>query len=137
MLEVGPYQGALIACGKIQWGKGAHYARSFSAVGPKHASRFAGVCGTAAAEKRTVVIDDVSKIENYIACDAETQSEIVVPVFNADGSVHSVLDIDSEVVAAFGDTDVQYLQHIVAEFVLPADPQEQGAAAGAPASVDA
>lgn len=86
------------------------------------------MCGTAAAEKRTVVVDDVSKIENYIACDAETQSEIVVPVFNADGSVHSVLDIDSEVVAAFDSTDSEYLESIVAEFVLPAAAREAAAA---------
>jgi len=70
-------------------------------------------------KKITVIIDDVSKIENYIACDAETQSEIVVPVLNADGTVHSVLDIDSEVVAAFDETDRTNLEAIVAEFVLP------------------
>lgn len=77
------------------------------------------MCGTSAAEKQTVIVDDVSQIENYIACDAETQSEIVVPVLNADGSVHSVLDIDSEVVGAFDETDKTHLESIVAEFVLP------------------
>jgi GAF domain-containing protein len=80
--------------------------------------RSTGVCGTAAAKAQTVIVDDVSKIDNYIACDAETQSEIVVPVLNCDGSVHSVLDIDSEVVAAFDEVDREQLELIVARFVL-------------------
>ena len=74
-LYLGPFQGKP-ACTYIQFGK--------------------GVCGTAAAEKKTVVVPDVFEFPGYIACDAAARSEIVVPMLKSDGSVYGVLDIDSD-----------------------------------------
>src|SRR5579883_2093725 len=70
-LVVGPYQGTL-GCLRIGFGR--------------------GVCGTAAAERRTVIVPDVAAFPGHIACDADTKSEIVVPVTRADGEVVAVLD---------------------------------------------
>lgn len=103
-LVVGAYQGDVLACGRIAHGR--------------------GVCGTAWAKAATQNVADVNAIDNYVACDAETQSEVVVPVFGGDGDsrrVTSVLDIDSEHKAAFSAVDERCLEAIVAEFVaLPA-----------------
>ena len=99
-LVIGAYQGDVLACGRIAHGR--------------------GVCGTAWAKEATQNVADVSAIDNYVACDAETQSEIVVPVFGgAEDSrrVTSVLDIDSEHKAAFSAVDERCLEAIVAEFV--------------------
>lgn len=75
----------------------------------------------------------MKELENYIACDEETESEIVVPVLHpATGAVHSVLDIDSEVKAAFDAVDKENLEAIVAEFVFP--PAAAGGAAAEPGS---
>jgi GAF domain-containing protein len=67
-----------------------------------------GVCGAAAQQRRTIVVSDVSKFPGHIACDAGTQSEIVVPI-KRDGQVVAVLDLDSYNVAAFDDIDAQGL----------------------------
>lgn len=97
-LLLGPYQGDLLACAAIQWGK--------------------GVCGECAAKGETQVVDDVTKIDNYIACDDETKSEVVVPVYVPDAAAEggrrlfAVLDIDSEVVGHFGDVDREELETI-------------------------
>lgn len=105
---MGPYQGPLIACGLISFG--------------------AGVCGSAAGTKTTQVVEDVKAIENYIACDDETASEIVVPVLHPEtGEVHSVLDIDSEALAAFDATDQACLEALVAAFVFPPTVQDSAA----------
>lgn len=95
LLRVGPYQGSL-GCQDIAFGR--------------------GVCGTAAAERRTVVVPDVHAFPGHIACDARSQSEIVVPVYDTTGALMAVLDIDSPVLDAFGDDDVAGLERLVAWF---------------------
>lgn len=78
-----------------------------------HIARGRGVCGTAWAEKRTLVVPDVEEFPGHIACSAESKSEIVVPLFR-EGEVVAVLDIDSERLATFDDTDRHYLERLVA-----------------------
>ena len=95
LLRVGPYQGSL-GCLEITFGR--------------------GVCGTAAAERRTVVVADVHDFPGHITCDPRSRSEIVVPVFDASGTLIAVLDIDSSVPAAFGDADRDGLEKLVAWF---------------------
>lgn len=99
LLRVGPYQGSL-GCQEIAFGR--------------------GVCGTAAAERRTVVVPDVHAFPGHIACDARSASEIVVPVTNAQGDLIAVLDIDSPERNAFGDADVAGLERLVAWFARAA-----------------
>ena len=98
LLRVGPYQGSL-GCLDIAFGR--------------------GVCGTAAAEGRTVVVTNVHDFPGHITCDPRSQSEIVVPVFDAHGALIAVLDIDSGVPAAFGDEDRIGLESLVAWFARP------------------
>ena len=95
LLRVGPYQGTL-GCLEIAFGK--------------------GVCGTAAAERRTVIVPDVERFPGHIACDARARSEIVVPVFGADGSLRAVFDVDSEHLATFDDEDAAGLERLVRWF---------------------
>lgn len=95
LLRVGPYQGSL-GCLDIQFGR--------------------GVCGTAAAEKRSVVVADVHTFPGHITCDPRSRSEIVVPVFAADGSLIAVLDIDSSVPDGFSEEDRIGLESLVAWF---------------------
>lgn len=95
LLRVGPYQGTL-GCLEI-------------AVG-------AGVCGTAAAERRTVIVPDVTAFPGHITCDARSRSEIVVPVFDPSGGLLAVLDIDSEHLAAFDEEDRAGLERLVGWF---------------------
>ena len=94
-LVLGPFQG-LPACVRIPFGK--------------------GVCGTAAAERRTVVVPDVHQFPGHIACDAASQSEIVVPLIKG-GRVIGVLDIDSPVKNRFDDIDRRYLEQFAAALV--------------------
>jgi GAF domain-containing protein len=95
LLRVGPYQGTL-GCLDIAFGR--------------------GVCGTAAAEGRTVVVPDVHAFPGHIACDGRSQSEIVVTVFDADGALLAVLDIDSAEKAAFDDADAEGLERLMRWF---------------------
>lgn len=95
LLRVGPYQGTL-GCLEITFGR--------------------GVCGTAAAECRTVVVEDVERFPGHIACDSRSRSEIVVPVKNASGALIAVFDLDAERVGAFDDADRVGLERIVARF---------------------
>lgn len=95
LLRVGPYQGTM-GCLEIAFGR--------------------GVCGTAAAERRSVVVADVHAFPGHIACDDRSRSEIVVPVMAPDGSLLAVLDIDSGVHAAFDETDRVALERIVSRF---------------------
>lgn len=95
LLRVGPYQGTL-GCLDIVFGK--------------------GVCGTAAARRETVVVDDVSAFPGHITCDARSRSEIVVPVVNRQGTLIAVLDVDSERPAAFDEDDRRGLEHLVQWF---------------------
>jgi GAF domain-containing protein len=95
MLRVGPYQGT-IGCLDIAFGR--------------------GVCGTAAAERRTVIVPDVDAFPGHIACDSKSRSEIVVPVTDARGDLIAVLDVDSEHLAAFDEVDARWLERLVARF---------------------
>jgi len=89
-LVLAPFQGP-VACTRINFGK--------------------GVCGTAWQQKQTLIVPDVEKFEGHIACSSATQSEIVVPVI-IDGEVVAVLDIDSEHLNNFDETDKTYLEQI-------------------------
>lgn len=95
LMRVGPYQGSL-GCLEIAFGK--------------------GVCGTAAAEKRTIIVDDVDQFPGHISCDARSKSEIVVPVFNGGGELIAVFDVDSEQRAEFSGDDQAGLERIVQWF---------------------
>jgi L-methionine (R)-S-oxide reductase len=89
-LVVGPFQGK-VACTRIRIGR--------------------GVCGTAAAEKRTIVVTNVAEFPGHIYCDPDSKSEIVVPLFK-DREVFGVLDIDSAELDAFDSVDAINLEHI-------------------------
>lgn len=71
-----------------------------------------GVCGTAVKIKQTIVVPDVEEFKGHIACDSESRSEIVIPIFK-DGKVWGVLDIDSPSVGRFDDYDRKGLEKIV------------------------
>ena len=90
-LMLGPFQGPL-ACTRIAYGR--------------------GVCGTAWKERRTLVVPDVEQFPGHIACSSASRSEIVVPVFQ-NGEVIAVLDIDSDRLATFDETDSEYLEKAV------------------------
>ena len=72
-----------------------------------------GICGAAATERETIVVDDVNSDARYLACSVETQSEIVVPIIRGD-IVLGEIDIDSDVRAAFGHDDRQLLEAVAA-----------------------
>lgn len=95
LLRVGPYQGTL-GCLDIAFGR--------------------GVCGTAAAEMRTVIVPDVEAFPGHIACDGRARSEIVVPVRDAEGTLLAVLDLDSDQLGTFDDTDRIALERIMTRF---------------------
>ena len=95
LLRVGPYQGTL-GCLEIEIGK--------------------GVCGTAAAERRTIIVPDVGTFPGHITCDARSRSEIVVPVFRHDGVLLAVLDVDAAEPAAFDEDDRVGLERMVRWF---------------------
>jgi L-methionine (R)-S-oxide reductase len=95
LLRVGPFQGSL-GCLDIAFGR--------------------GVCGTAAAEMRTVIVPDVGKYPGHITCDARSRSEIVVPVLGSRGDLLAVLDVDSEQLDAFNEEDQGGLERIVSWF---------------------
>ena len=90
-LVLGPFQGD-VACYRIRKGR--------------------GVCGTAWAEARTQVVPDVEQFPGHIACSSLSKSEIVVPVI-ANNEVIGVLDIDSDELATFDETDRIYLEKLV------------------------
>jgi GAF domain-containing protein len=92
-LVVGPFQGP-VACTRIKKGR--------------------GVCGTSWAEAKTIIVDDVEKFPGHIACSSLSKSEIVVPVIK-NNEVVGVLDIDSEMLSHFDETDSKYLQAVVNE----------------------
>jgi L-methionine (R)-S-oxide reductase len=90
-LVVGPYQGTL-GCLRIAIGK--------------------GVCGACAAKRETIIVPDVHKFPGHIACDSRSNSEIVTPVFDAQGSLVAVLDVDSTDFNAFDETDARGLESV-------------------------
>ena len=73
----------------------------------------AGICGAAATERKTIVVDDVNADPRYLACSIETKSEIVVPIMDAD-RVLGEIDIDSDQPAAFGEADRTVLEAVAA-----------------------
>ena len=92
-LSLGPFQGS-VACMHIVYGR--------------------GVCGTAWKERRTIVVDDVHQFPGHIACSSLSQSEVVIPLFNAKGDVMAVLDVDSKQLADFSPDDVAFLESVAA-----------------------
>ena len=72
-----------------------------------------GICGAAAAEKATIIVDDVNADPRYLACSLDTKSEIVVPIMKG-AEVLGEIDIDSDRRAAFGDKDQRLLEAVAA-----------------------
>ena len=98
-LVLGPFQGKP-ACVRIAVGK--------------------GVCGTAARDKKTIVVPDVSAFPGHIACDADSKSEIVVPLIRF-GKVIGVMDLDSPNLARFDDEDRRGLEALADVFLNATD----------------
>ncbi|MBM4465707.1 MAG: GAF domain-containing protein [Chloroflexi bacterium] len=91
-LLIGPYQGTL---------------------GCLHISFDRGVCGAAARQEETIIVPDVHQFAGHIACDPNSKSEIVVPVFNERDELIAVLDVDSDQYDAFDEVDKRHLEEIV------------------------
>lgn len=72
----------------------------------------AGVCGHAASTKKTVIVPDVHCFEGHIACDLRSKSEIVIPVFDRDGNLFAILDVDSPIKNRFGSEEQQLFEKI-------------------------
>ena len=98
-LVLGPFQGKP-ACVRIAIGK--------------------GVCGTAARDRKSIVVPDVDAFPGHIACDSASRSEVVVPVV-AGGKVIGVLDLDSPLKGRFGDADARGLEALVEAFIAATD----------------
>ena len=90
-LILGPFQGPL-ACTRIKKGR--------------------GVCGTSWQQRKTIIVPDVELFPGHIACSSQSKSEIVVPIYDSDGVVKAVLDIDSEHLNTFDTTDQIWLEKI-------------------------
>ena len=91
-LLLGPFQGKP-ACNRIEIGS--------------------GVCGTSVKERKTQMVDDVLALDNHIACDSASRSELVVPICK-EGEVFGVLDIDSPSLSRFTDLEKTYMEELVA-----------------------
>ncbi len=91
-LVLGPFQGP-IACTRIAFSK--------------------GVCGAAYSRRETIVVPDVEQFPGHIACSSASRSEIVVPVFDPQGNVTMVLDVDSDQLDDFSDVDAEWLERLV------------------------
>ena len=91
-LVLAPFQGP-VACTRIKYGK--------------------GVCGAAWGSSETVIVSDVDQFPGHIACNTSSKSEIVVPLIHS-GQVIGVLDIDSDVLDDFDETDKKYLEAVCA-----------------------
>ncbi len=94
-LVLGPFQGN-VACVRIPVGK--------------------GVCGVSAAKKQTLVIADVHKFDGHIACDAASNSEMVIPIV-VDGDVKAVFDMDSPIINRFQNEDKAGMEKIISTFI--------------------
>jgi len=92
-LVLGPFQGPL-ACTRIKFGE--------------------GVCGHGYSTRETVIVPNVDEFAGHIACSSAARSEIVVPLFDADGAVVAVLDVDSDRISDFSDVDSDGLEKIAA-----------------------
>ena len=95
-LVLGPFQGP-VACTRIKKGR--------------------GVCGKAWEDKKTLIVRDVSIFPGHIACSSLSRSEIVVPIFT-NNQVSAILDVDSEVLDHFDETDKKYLEVIVGQIKM-------------------
>jgi L-methionine (R)-S-oxide reductase len=91
-LVLGPFQGS-IACMRIPFDK--------------------GVCGYCYCEKKTVIVPDVEQFPGHIACSSLSKSEIVVPIWNNNGRIEAVLDIDSDKFDDFNSEDAFWLEKLV------------------------
>lgn len=91
-LLIGPYQGTL-GCLRIPFEK--------------------GVCGACARKRKTIIVPDVHKFAGHIACDSRSRSEIVVPVFDREGNLQAVFDLDSDRPGTFDEVDRSYLEQLV------------------------
>lgn len=96
LLRVGPYQGTL-GCLEIRVGR--------------------GVCGTAAAEGRSVLVPDVEAFPGHITCDGRARSELVCPVWGPDGQLVAVFDLDADTLGAFGEADVAGAERMMGWFL--------------------
>jgi len=94
---VGPYQGTL-GCLRIPFSR--------------------GVCGAAAKTGEVQIIQDVHDFPGHIACDARSQSEIVVPVYSPDGTLFAVFDVDSTDIGSFDDSDAAGLAPILENLIV-------------------
>lgn len=103
MLVLGPFQGP-IACTRIPLGR--------------------GVCGTAWAQRQTIIVPDVELFPGHIACSSASRSEIVVPLFDSEGNITAVLDIDSELFGTFDQTDALYLERVAAAIMASAQAKD-------------
>ena len=74
-----------------------------------------GVCGTAVAENRDIIVNDVLKLDNYLACSLETRSEIVVLIKDKTGNVLGQIDIDSDTISAFDEIDRKNMEMLALE----------------------
>jgi GAF domain-containing protein len=92
LLEIGPYQSSIFPCTYIKFNR--------------------GVCGESASKKQPIIIDNVNEYPNYISCDDQTKSEIVIPLLKNDVLI-GVLDIDSVKESNFDNTDLKYLTEII------------------------
>jgi len=72
-----------------------------------------GVCGRAAKEKRAIIVPDVRKFPGHIVCDPRSKSEIALPVFDGQGHVIAVFDVDSKELGSFDETDHEWLKKIL------------------------
>ena len=91
-LVLGPFQGP-IACTRIPFHK--------------------GVCGASYSQQKTIIVPDVDQFPGHIACASDSKSEIVLPVFHRNGTVAMVLDVDSDQLNDFSETDAEGLQSIL------------------------
>lgn len=85
---------------------------------PEHSRVGEGVCGTAVAENRTRIVEDVRELDNYLACSLDTRSELVVLIRDAGGGIVGQFDVDSDTVGAFSEADAALLEE-VDEVVAP------------------
>ena len=99
-LVVGPYQGTL-GCLRIPFSR--------------------GVCGACASQQETIIVENVHEFPGHIACDSQTNSEIVVPVFSDDGALFAVLDVDSTQLDSFDSDDKIGLEAIAKTLLVGAN----------------
>ena len=90
-LQVGPYQGSL-ACIDL--------------------AKDSGVCWAAINRQKVMVVEDVEKFPGHIACDSRSRSEIVIPLYDKEGKIYGVLDVDSAETGSFDEIDAKWLEQI-------------------------